>query len=71
MAFVVLQEGIKPDVETAHALQDYVKEHKARYKYLTRGVQFLPEILKSAAGKILHWLLRDCVMNDKKGVSRL
>lgn len=49
----------KPNVEVAQVLDAYVAEHKAPYKWLKGGVEFLDVIPKSPSGKILRRLLRD------------
>lgn len=40
-------------------IQRYVENHKARYKWISGGVEFVEEIPKSASGKILRRILRD------------
>lgn len=40
-------------------IMKYVEEHKARYKWLKGGVEFIDIIPKSPSGKILRRLLRD------------
>lgn len=37
----------------------HVQDHKARYKWLKGGVEFIDEIPKSPSGKILRRMLRD------------
>jgi 4-coumarate--CoA ligase len=44
---------------TERQVQEYVKERVAHYKQLKGGVEFIAEIPKSAAGKILRRFLRD------------
>ncbi|CAH0054955.1 unnamed protein product [Clonostachys solani] len=59
-AFVVKSnEAPLDDKETALTLSQHVKEHKARYKWLTGGVAFLDVIPKSPSGKILRRTLKD------------
>ena len=54
-AFIVL----KPELPaTAGEIMDFVASHVATYKQV-RQVEFVPEIPKSASGKILRRLLRD------------
>lgn len=55
-AFVVLRAGART---TETDVQGFVKQRKARAKWLTGGVEFVEEIPKSAAGKILRRVLRD------------
>ena len=40
-------------------IQKHVEQHKARYKWISGGVEFIDEIPKSPSGKILRRLLRD------------
>jgi acyl-coenzyme A synthetase/AMP-(fatty) acid ligase len=56
-AYVVLNEGHVPGPETAEALQAFVKQRLAVYKY-PRWVEFLPELPKTATGKIQRYKLR-------------
>lgn len=49
----------RPDDEVAEAVARHVQEHKAPYKWLKGGVEFIDAIPKSASGKILRRLLRD------------
>jgi benzoate-CoA ligase family protein len=57
-AFVVLKQGISPTDGLARDLQDFVKQRIAPYKY-PRRIEFLAELPKTAAGKVLRHLLRD------------
>ena len=45
--------------EIAKAVIKHVEDHKAPYKRLKGGVEFLEVIPKSPSGKILRRLLRD------------
>ncbi|KAH7029593.1 uncharacterized protein B0I36DRAFT_270302 [Microdochium trichocladiopsis] len=60
-AFVVKTPAYaaKPDDEVAAAIVKHVADHKASYKWLRGGVEFLDAIPKSPSGKILRRLLRD------------
>ncbi len=60
-AFVVKTAAYaeKPDDEVAREITKYVEEHKAPYKWLKGGVEFIDVIPKSPSGKILRRLLRD------------
>jgi acyl-coenzyme A synthetase/AMP-(fatty) acid ligase len=60
-AFVVKASEFmaEPDTNVAAAVTSHVAEHKAHYKWLKGGVEFLEVIPKSPSGKILRRLLRD------------
>jgi len=57
MAFVVVREGVARSPELGHALQQFVRERLAEYKR-PRWVEFLPELPKTATGKIQRFRLR-------------
>ena len=57
-AFVVVQEGVTPSAELGVALQGYVKENLAPYKY-PRWVHFLDELPKDSNGKISKKTLKN------------
>ena len=57
-AFVVLRHGCTAGLELTNELQDFVKARLAPYK-CPRRIEFLPELPKSAAGKILRYKLRE------------
>lgn len=57
-AFVVVQAGVVPSPEFGVALQQYVKEHLAPYKY-PRWVHFLDELPKDSNGKISKKTLKN------------
>jgi len=56
-AFVVLKPGCAAGPDLAKALQDFVRARLTPYK-CPRRIEFLPELPKSAAGKILRYKLR-------------
>ena len=58
MAFVVLRDGAAGSPELAVALQQFVRERLAEYKR-PRWVEFVPELPKTATGKIQRFRLRD------------
>ena len=60
-AIVVLRQGHKM---TEDDVQAHMKEHVARYKQLTGGVQFAESIPKLPSGKILKRVLRE---QEKQG----
>jgi benzoate-CoA ligase len=58
MAFVVLRDGYAGTPELARELQQFVRERLAEYKR-PRWVAFLPELPKTATGKIQRFKLRE------------
>lgn len=57
-AFVVLAQGYVGGAELTKELQDFVKQRIMPHKY-PRHIEFLPELPKTAAGKILRYKLRE------------
>jgi acyl-coenzyme A synthetase/AMP-(fatty) acid ligase len=49
----------QPADQVAQIITKYVADHKAPYKWIKGGVEFLNDIPKSPSGKILRRLLRD------------
>lgn len=58
LAFVVLKDGAAGDDALAEALQGFVKDQLAPYKY-PREIRFLKELPKTATGKIQRFRLRE------------
>jgi benzoate-CoA ligase family protein len=58
MAFVVLRSGVEPTPDRGVELQRYVRERLAEYKR-PRWVAFVPELPKTATGKIQRFKLRE------------
>jgi benzoate-CoA ligase len=58
LAYVVLKSGRIGDAALVQALQMFVKDQLAPYKY-PREIRFLPELPKTATGKIQRFKLRD------------
>ena len=56
-AFVVPREGIEPDAALAAALQEFVKDRLAPFKY-PRWIEFAADLPKTATGKIQRFKLR-------------
>ena len=56
-AFVVLRSGVGPTHDTARDIQAFVKASIAPYKY-PRWIEFIPELPKTATGKIQRFRLR-------------
>ncbi|HZT76229.1 MAG TPA: benzoate-CoA ligase family protein [Vicinamibacterales bacterium] len=63
MAFVVLRDGHAGSPALAKELQQFVRERLAEYKR-PRWIQFLPELPKTATGKIQRFRLRAQAAND-------
>jgi len=57
-AFVVLAHGYAGGAELMKELQEFVKQRILPHKY-PRHIEFLPELPKTAAGKILRYKLRE------------
>ncbi len=57
-AYVVLRAGYVPSEALSNELKSFVKEKLALFKY-PRTIKFLPELPKTATGKIQRFLLRD------------
>ena len=60
-AFVVKSASAtgRSDEEVAREICKHVEEHKARYKWLQGGVEFIDVVPKSPSGKILRRPLKD------------
>ena len=56
-AFVVTREGVAPDAGLAAALQEFVKDRLAPFKY-PRWIEFAGDLPKTATGKIQRFKLR-------------
>ena len=57
-AFVVLRDGFAEGEELVRELQNFVKQRITPYKY-PRRIEFLTELPKTAAGKVLRYKLRE------------
>jgi len=66
MAFVVLRDSAAAGDELARGLQEFVRERLAEYKR-PRWVQFVPELPKTATGKIQRFRLRELASNPEGG----
>lgn len=68
-AFVVRSSSVagQSDEEVAKLVSKHVSDHKASYKWIKGGVEFLSEIPKSPSGKILRRLLRDREKEKRRG----
>ncbi len=56
-AYIVLQVGYEPSEALADELKNFVKQRLAPFKY-PRWVEFIPELPKTATGKIQRFVLR-------------
>jgi len=56
-AYIVLRSDFRPSEQLAHELQDWVANHIGGYKR-PRWIEFLPEIPKTATGKLQRFKLR-------------
>jgi benzoate-CoA ligase len=56
-AFIVAKPGVKPSAALGESLKQHVKDRLAPYKY-PRWVEFVPELPKTATGKIQRFKLR-------------
>jgi len=57
-AYVVLKPGHAADAATTRALQDFVKQTIAPYKY-PRAVDFLERLPRTETGKLQRFRLRE------------
>lgn len=68
-AYVVKSQAALASGSTDEKLRkdilEYVQQEKARFKWITGGVEFLDAIPKSPSGKILRRLLRDLEKNRR------
>ena len=58
VAYVVLKDGQAETADLARELQQFVKQQTAPHKY-PRAVVFVPQLPKTATGKIKRYLLRE------------
>lgn len=68
-AFVVTPASMasRSDEEVAAEISKHVQDHKAHYKWLKGGIEFIDAIPKSPSGKILRRLLRDRERERRRG----
>ncbi len=67
-AFVVLKQGHAPSEALAKELQGFVRDKIAAYKY-PRWIEFIPELPKTATGKIQRFRLRERVAEKSSPTS--
>jgi len=58
LAYIVVRENVIASPELAQQLQQFVREHLADYKR-PRWIEFIPELPKTATGKIQRFKLRE------------
>jgi acyl-coenzyme A synthetase/AMP-(fatty) acid ligase len=60
-AFIVKcpSEANKPEEQVTKAIHKHMEDHKAHYKWLKGGIEYVDTIAKTPSGKILRRLLRD------------
>lgn len=59
-ALVVFRKDVHLSQATARMqLLNWVADHKSKHKHMWGGIRFVPDVPKSASGKILRSLLRD------------
>jgi len=58
-AWIVLREGVPRTAHTVQALQDFVKQQIAPYKY-PRAVAFVAQLPRTATGKLQRFRLPEC-----------
>ncbi|KAH7142096.1 hypothetical protein EDB81DRAFT_797868 [Dactylonectria macrodidyma] len=70
-AFVVRSKDSagKSELQTARSICEHVEKHKARYKWLAGGVEFVDAIPKNPTGKILRRHLREKERKARKANS--
>src|SRR5262249_46267591 len=66
VAYVVLSRGSVPGEQLAVELQDWVAQKIGAYKR-PRWVEFLPEIPKTATGKLQRFKLRELDQHGQRG----
>lgn len=59
-AYIVLKDEFEPSVQLEKNIQEFVKNHLARYKY-PRMIEFIDELPKTATGKIQRFKLRESI----------
>jgi acetyl-CoA synthetase len=67
-AFVVLRPGATGDAALAAALQDFVKQQIAPYKY-PRKIEFVESLPRTASGKLQRRALREIEFKAPRGVA--
>lgn len=67
-AYVVLKKGFPPNEQLARELQDFVAARIGGYKR-PRWIEFLPELPKTATGKLQRFKLRDHQLGHSAGAT--
>ena len=63
MAFVALRDGHAPSAALEEELKAFVKQRLAAFKY-PRWIRFVPELPKTATGKIQRFRLREIAAKE-------
>lgn len=63
-AYVTLKGGVAADESTAEEIVRWMEANVANHKRLRGGVRFVPEIPKSATGKILRRVLKETAAKE-------
>ena len=63
-AYVRVKDDVSSDEKTAKEIQDWTAANVANHKRLRGGVRFVPEIPKSATGKILRRVLKEVAAKE-------
>lgn len=66
-AYVVKRAGKDGEALTEGEVKDHLASKLTKYKHLDGGVAFLPEIPKTASGKILKRILREQAKKEMSG----
>ncbi|MDR5708638.1 MAG: benzoate-CoA ligase family protein [Armatimonadota bacterium] len=68
MAFVVLREGYAPSRNLELELREFVRARLAGYKH-PRWFRFVPELPRTATGKLLRYRLREALRQERRAAS--
>lgn len=68
-AYIVLRQGVQKTREMEHVITQWLSERVAGHKRLRGGIRFIPQVPKSAAGKILRRILSDAAKEENRKVA--
>lgn len=63
-AYVRVKDGVAADDTTAKDIQEWMAANVANHKRLRGGIRFVPEVPKSATGKILRRVLKELAAKE-------